>query len=242
MKYLLPLDKEEKKMIGKSRSSRILGLTLAVLLASSQIVFIGTAAFTTAKWDTAVKEEIDKEQIKEGIEKEQRYHDEKLSELAKQYDVETEYLQYIVDVEKKFELEPYELMAIIAQESGFKPQTKMDAGSLSYNTTQMKMPTAKTAYLAITEYYKMDIPYPTHEQLRDDKEYAALLAGGYLRYLHDTYGNKYESYTAYRWGIGGRLNYYSKNGTFKSPYAVSVAELSDSFSEDIKGSRESLSE
>lgn len=154
---------------------------------------------------------------------------ERLGSLAKKYKADPDYLDYIVKVEKTFELEPCELLAIIAQESGFKPQTHMDGGSLSYSTTQMKMATAKTAYMAITEYYKMDIPYPTHDLLNQDKNYAAFLAGGYLRYLHDTYKDKYESYTAYNWGIGGRMIFYKNNGHFKSPYAMKVASLGKSF-------------
>jgi len=89
----------------------------------------------------------------------------KLDELAEKYSVETKYLYYLVEVEHTFQLEPYELMALIARESEFKPHTHMDGGSLSYNTTQMKLPTAKTAYMAITEYYNIDLAYPTHELL-----------------------------------------------------------------------------
>lgn len=157
------------------------------------------------------------------------YSREKLDNLANKYQADPEYLDYIIQVEKTFNLAPCELLALIAQESGFKPQTHMDGGSLSYSTTQMKMPTAKTAYMAITEYYKMEIPYPTDELLKEDKYYAAFLAGGYLRYLHDTYNNKYESYTAYNWGIGGRMIFYKNNGHFKSPYAIKVANLGESF-------------
>ncbi len=157
----------------------------------------------------------------------------KIIKLANKYNVDPNYLNYIVSVEKKFNLEPCELLALIAQESGFKPQTHMDGGSLSYSTTQMKMPTAKTAYMAITEYYKMDIPYPTEELLIKDKYYAAFLAGGYLRYLHDVYKDKYESYTAYNWGIGGRMIYYKNNGHFKSPYAIKVANLVNSFAQFV---------
>lgn len=154
---------------------------------------------------------------------------EKVNKLAQKYQAEPVYLDYIIKVEKEFQLEPCELLAVIAQESGFKPQTHMDGGSLSYSTTQMKMPTAKTAYMAITEYYKIDIPAPTHDRLNENKYYAAFLAGGYLRYLHDVYQNKYESYTAYNWGIGGRMTFYQKNGHFKSPYALKVAGLEQSF-------------
>ncbi|HHV65012.1 MAG TPA: lytic transglycosylase domain-containing protein [Peptococcaceae bacterium] len=158
---------------------------------------------------------------------------ENLNKLAQMYNAEPEYLAYIVEVEKKFNLEPCELLAVIAQESGFKPQTRMDGGSLSYSTTQMKMPTAITSHMAITEYYKFDIPYPTHELLNNDKKYAAFLAGGYLRYLHDTYQDKYESYTAYNWGIGGRMTFYNKYGHFKSPYALKIANLAESFRQMI---------
>ena len=76
----------------------------------------------------------------------------------------------------------------------------------------------------------MNIPYPTHELLLDDNYYAALLAGGYLKYLHDKYQDRYESYTAYRWGITGRMEYYNRNGDFKSPYARRIVELNNSFS------------
>lgn len=158
---------------------------------------------------------------------------EKLDKLAAKYNAEPEYLYYIVEVEKAFNLEPCELLALIAQESGFNPKTHMDGGSLSYSTTQMKLATAKTAYMALTEYYKIDVPYPTHELLRDDKYYATLLAGGYLRYLHDVYKDKYESYTAYNWGIGGRMIFYNQNGHFMSSYAVKVANLVKSFEQYV---------
>jgi len=154
---------------------------------------------------------------------------EKLDKLAAKYKAEPEYLYYIVEVEKAFNLEPCELLALVAQESGFNPKTHMDGGSLSYSTTQMKLATAKTAYMALTEYYKINVPYPTHELLRDDKYYATLLAGGYLRYLHDVYKDRYESYTAYNWGIGGRMTFYNQNGHFMSPYAVKVSNLVKSF-------------
>ena len=99
----------------------------------------------------------------------EHFSKEKLDKLAAKYNADSEYLYFIVEVEKVFNLEPCELLALIAQESGFRPQTHMDGGSLSYSTTQMKLPTAKTAHMAMTEYYKIDIPYPTHELLRDDK-------------------------------------------------------------------------
>ena len=170
----------------------------------------------------------------------EQFGKEKLDKLAEKYNAESEYLYFIVEVEKAFNLEPCELLALIAQESGFKPQTHMDGGSLSYSTTQMKLPTAKTAYMAMTEYYKIDVPYPTHELLNDDKYYATILAGGYLRYLHDVYKDKYESYTAYNWGIGGRMIFYDQNGHFMSPYAVKVANLVQSF-EQYVGEEYSLS-
>lgn len=170
----------------------------------------------------------------------EQFGKEKLDKLAEKYNAEAEYLYFIVEVEKAFNLEPCELLALIAQESGFKPQTHMDGGSLSYSTTQMKLPTAKTAYMAMTEYYKIDVPYPTHELLNDDKYYATILAGGYLRYLHDVYKDKYESYTAYNWGIGGRMIFYDQNGHFMSPYAVKVANLVQSF-EQYVGEEYSLS-
>ena len=163
----------------------------------------------------------------------EQFGKEKLDKLAEKYNAEPEYLYFIVEVEKAFNLEPCELLALIAQESGFKPQTHMDGGSLSYSTTQMKLPTAKTAYMALTEYYKIDVPYPTHELLNDDKYYATILAGGYLRYLQDVYQDKYESYTAYNWGIGGRMIFYNQNGHFMSPYAVKIATLVESFEQYV---------
>ncbi|NLM22239.1 MAG: transglycosylase SLT domain-containing protein [Peptococcaceae bacterium] len=164
----------------------------------------------------------------------QTYSSEKIKCLAAKYNVNSEYLNYIIKVEKKFNLQPCELLALIAQESGFKPQTRMDGGSLSYSTTQMKLPAAITAYKAITEYYNMEIPYPTDELLKSNEYYAALLAGGYLRYLNDTYNNnKYESYSAYNLGIGGKNQFYKRHGHYKSSYAVKVASLGDSFAQYI---------
>ncbi|UWG97648.1 lytic transglycosylase domain-containing protein [Dehalobacter sp. DCM] len=157
--------------------------------------------------------------------------DEVLSDIAVKYGADPDYLAYIIGVEKTFNLQPGDLLALIAQETGFHPQTHMDGGSLSYNTTQMKLASAKTAYMAITEYYKMEIDYPTDELLTRDKYYAAFLAGGYLKYLNDIYDDRYEAYTAYNLGINGRMTYYDAHGNFNSPYAVKVTGLGESFRE-----------
>ena len=162
---------------------------------------------------------------------------ERITSLANRYQADPEYLEYILELEKEFDLKPYSLLALIAQESGFKPQTRMDGGSLSYSTTQMKMASAKTAHMAMSTYYKLNVPYPTHERLRDDEYYAAYLAAGYLRYLHDVYDDEdyMESYTAYNWGIGGRMTFYNRHGHFKSPFALKVLSLQKSFQEYIEG-------
>jgi hypothetical protein len=235
--------------------SRNFIIALVALLIATQIVFLGIMVLnhmldTTIKpqqtdqimvadlkdnWEleTYENETLTLEKSNNFAEVNEIAKSDKLEKLAAKYKADPEYLDYIVKVEKIFALEPCELLALIAQESGFKPQTHMDGGSLSYSTTQMKLPTAKTAHMAITEYYKMDIPYPTHELLNEDKFYATFLAGGYLRYLHDTYQDKYESYTAYNWGIGGRMQFYKNNGHFKSPYALKVANLGKSFNEYV---------
>lgn len=198
-----------------------MAMALVVVIIATQALFVKTAAFA----EIGEKENLQENNIWKTAEYKE-YRKENLEYIAGKYNVEPEYLYYIAKVEVTFDLEPYELVALIAQESGFVPQTRMDGGSLSYNTTQMKLATAQTAYIAITEYYKKEIPYPNNERLTADKNYATYLAGGYLRYLHDTYKNKYESYTAYKMGITGRLEFYRKNGDFKSPYAIQVAELS----------------
>lgn len=224
-------------MFPARESSRYLAKALAALLIATELVLLSSAILHYTKTSFHVQEEKAEvtglkdnwELISPEIKIANTFSREKLDNLAGKYQADPDYLDYIVQVEKTFNLEPCELLALIAQESGFKPQTHMDGGSLSYSTTQMKMPTAKTAYMAITEYYKMDIPYPTDELLKEDKYYAAFLAGGYLRYLQDTYHDKYESYTAYNWGIGGRMIFYKNNGHFKSPYAVKVANLGRSF-------------
>lgn len=211
---------------------------LAALLIAAQIVFfsIGVTNYFKSTHSKQETESVYVAGLKDNWELltyeplvKEAFTREKLDKLAERYKADPEYLSYIIQVENTFQLNPCELLALIAQESGFKPQTRMDGGSLSYSTTQMKLPTAKTAYMAITEYYKMDIPYPTHELLKEDKYYAAFLAGGYLRYLQDTYQDKYEAYTAYNWGIGGRMIFYKNNGHFKSPYALKVASLEESF-------------
>ncbi|MGI5901470.1 MAG: transglycosylase SLT domain-containing protein [Desulfitobacteriia bacterium] len=157
----------------------------------------------------------------------------KLTSIARDYHAEPEYLNYIIKVEKTFDLLPCELLALIAQESGFKPQTRMDGGTLSYSTTQMKLPSARTAYMAITEYYGIEIPQPTSELLDKNKYYATFLAGGYLRYLNDVYKDRYESYTAYNRGIGGRLTFYKNHGHYKSAYALKVSTLSETFKNQL---------
>lgn len=216
-------------MVTKKRMCRFFAIALVFML-TLQAIILGTAAFAENREKEITTNLIFTETTAESpIDKKEIYDKEKIDQLAKDYDVEPEYLHYIAETEKTFGLEPYELFALIAQESGFVSQTKMDGGSLSYSTTQMKMPTAKTAHMAITEYYKKDIPYPTHEKLAEDKYYATMLAGGYLKYLHDTYNDKHESYTAYRWGIGGRLTYYQKHGNYQSFYALKVAELNQAF-------------
>lgn len=213
-------------MSTKGRISRFLVIALVTMIIGTRAIFLETATFA----ENRENDELTNSNILETAEN-QSYTKLDLDYLAKEYNVEEEYLYYILEIEKTFELEPYELLALIAQESKFIPQTIMDGGSLSYSTTQMKMPTAKTAYMAITEYYKKEVPYPTHELLAENKYYATMLAGGYLRYLHDTYKDRYESYTAYRWGIGGRLAFFKKNGHFQSPYALQVAELSSAFAQ-----------
>ena len=214
-------------MVPKKNSNRYLLAPFVLIIFAACILFLGTASFAESReesqttqdyWETAAYENYNKKNI-DGI--------------AGKYSVEPEYLYYLVEVEQKFDLEPYELMALIARESEFRSITHMDGGSLSYNTTQMKLPTAQTAYMAITEYYKMDISFPTHELLAEDEYYAALLAGGYLRYLHDIYNDRYESYTAYRWGIAGRMDYYNRNGHFQSQYALKIVELKRSFSNEV---------
>lgn len=237
-------------------SSHYFGMALAALIISIPLVLFSMATFVQATQQTiqdplkiaietdriatqglatvkAGSEQRETAEVKETVDNKgyKQFGKEKLDKLAQKYNADPEYLYYIVQVEKTFNLNPCELLALIAQESGFKPQTHMDGGTLSYNTTQMKLATAKTAYMAITEYYKIDgIPFPTHELLRDDKYYAAFLAGGYLRYLHDVYNNdRYESYTAYNWGIGGRMTFYKNNGHFQSPYALKIASLAQSF-------------
>lgn len=209
------------------RISRFFTIAFVTLTIVTQAMFIGTAVFAEDREKQDSTETI----IKTAETAEQKYKM-NLDHIAEKYHVEADYLYYIAEVEKSFNLEPYELVALIAQESGFVSQTKMDGGSLSYNTTQMKLPTAKTAYMAITEYYKKDIPYPSHDLLANDKYYAAMLAGGYLKYLQDTYNDKYESYTAYRYGIGGRLGYFQKYGSFKSRYALALEDLSTSFAQE----------
>lgn len=208
-------------MVTKGRISRFLSIALVTFIIATQAIFVGTAAFAENREKEESQTQIN---IWETAEY-QVYKKEIIEALALEYQVEPEYLYYIAEVEHTFGLEPYELFALIYLESKFKPQTKMDGGSLSYSTTQMKLSTAKTAYMAITEYYKKDIPTPTHELLAEDKYYATLLAGGYLKYLHDTYKDKYESYTAYRWGIGGRLEFYEKYGHYQSPYALQLAKV-----------------
>lgn len=163
-----------------------------------------------------------------------------LTQFTDQYGVDPAYVRYIIQVEEIFQLEDCELLALIGQESGFRPKTRMDGGSLSYNTTQMKLATAKTAYMAITEYYHIQVPQPTHEKLEDDPYYAAFLAGGYLRYLNDVYKDPYETLTAYNWGINGRMTYLDKHGDFRSPYALKVTQLQKSIREQLKSDYQTI--
>lgn len=166
--------------------------------------------------------------------------EEKINYIADKYNANPRYLNYIVEIEKVLELEPYSLLALIAIESEFKPQTKIDAGSLSYSTTQMKMNSAITAHMAMTKYYDLNVAYPNDWMLQNNKYYATYLAAGYLKYLNGVYKDRYESYTAYNWGIPGRMIYYNKYGNFKSPYALKVEELQKSFKEYIDGDRGEL--
>lgn len=216
-------------MFTNGKISRCLAIAVIGLAITAQAMFVGTAVFAENRENKEAKENSTSQAMESGEQK--TYGQYNLDFLASAFDVEPEYLGYIAQVEVTFGLEPYELMALIAQESEFIPQTKMDGNSLSYNATQMKLATAKTAFMAITEYYNMDIAYPTHELLSEDKYYAAMLAGGYLKYLHDIYQDKYESYTAYHKGIGGRLAYYREKGDYKSEYALQVAGLTAAFAQ-----------
>ena len=211
-------------MIPKIISKRYLTIVMVIITFAVPMVFISSESLTKGKVTNVTVQSYQEDTPYAD------YNEEKIQRLVEKYSVEKDFLYYLADIEIKFNLEPFELMALIAQESEFRSITHMDGGSLSYNIAQMKLSTAKTAYMAITEYYGMDIPYPTHELLQEDKYYAALLAGGYIKYLHDKYQDKYESYTAYRWGIPGRMEYFKRNGSFNSPYAQSIVELNNSFS------------
>ena len=231
-------------MFRKKWLGRILLLIIALVFAT-QAVYARTTAFTEINEKSEVQElakdpEVITQKETENVETQSEvslneeneneiYGQENLEKIARAYQVDYEYLEYLAEVEKTFELDPYELFALIASESAFIPITKMDGGSLSYNTTQMKLGTAEAAYKVITENYQIDIPYPNGELLKKDKNYAALLAGGYLRHLRDLYGNKEESYTAYQMGMSGRLSYYKKHGDYWSPYAVKIDTLRKSF-------------
>lgn len=216
-------------MIPKNKSNRYLIMALALIIVATHIIFFETASFAESR-----EKEKKTHTVQDYWETEpyMNYSKANIDRLAEKYGVEPAYLNYLVEVEREFDLEPYELMALIAQESEFRSITHMDGGSLSYNTTQMKLPTAQTSYMAITDYYNMNIAYPTHELLAEDMYYAALLAGGYLRYLHDVYEDKYESYTAYRMGINGRMDFFNRYGHFQSPYALRVVDLTRSFSQE----------
>lgn len=208
----------------------ILALTLAIIFALA----LSTEQTVEAQPVPIVSAEVQEEKVQQATT--QDIQTKRISAIASKYNSSEEYLVFILEIEKEFGLEPCRLLALIAAESGFTPQTHMDGGSLSYNTTQMKLPTAKTAHMAMTEYYKMDVPYPTHELLDNDKYYATLLAGGYLKYLNDVYkdADYMESYTAYNWGISGRMTFYNQNGHFRSPYAIKVTNLQQSFKEYIE--------
>lgn len=204
------------------RISRFLAMFVVVVLIATQIIALGTATFAGNRETEYMATPIIEPEIN-------HYPEPKLEKLAHQYQVDIAYLKYIAEVEKQFGLEPFELCALIAQESEFKPKTHMDGGSYSYSTTQMKLPTARTAHMALKEYYAVEAPEPTHDLMSNDIYYATLLAGAYLKYMHDVYKNKYESLTAYRWGINGRLEYFKKNGHYESPYAKKVIDLRNTF-------------
>lgn len=216
-------------MIEVGRISRYLTIAFVSAFITVQAIFVSTAVFAENREIEQFKEVKQIEHVSIETAKYQDIRKMNLNRIANEYGVEPDYLYQITEIEQQFNLQPYELVALIAQESGFKPKTQMDGGSLSYSTTQMKLPSAQTAYMAITEYYKIQIPYPTHDLLASDTYYATLLAGGYLRYLHDVYENKYEAYTAYRYGIGGRLSYYERYGDFRSSYALKIEELTHSY-------------
>jgi hypothetical protein len=213
-------------VVTEGRISRFLAIALVTIILASQAIFLGAASFTGNR-EKENKKEINIWQTADY----QAYKKDKIDMLANEYHVEPDYLYYIVQVEREFNLEPYELFALIYLESKFVPDTKMDGGSLSYSTTQIKLPTAITAYNAITEYYKKIIPYPSHELLSANKYYATLLAGGYLKYLEDVYKDKYESYTAYRLGINGRIEYFKRNGNYKSTYALQLDKIRNSLAQ-----------
>ncbi|UWG97647.1 hypothetical protein LPY66_02085 [Dehalobacter sp. DCM] len=218
-------------MLSEKRFSRVLAVLLFAVFITAQAMTTGTAAFAEEKEIVRIEEcnPLSSKEIAESNQENQKYKKETLQRIAQEYHVDYDYLEYISHVEETFQLEPYELFALIAIESKFVSSTKMDGGSLSFNTTQMKLATAKTAYMAITDYYHQDITFPDQARLTADRNYAAYLAGGYLRYLHDVYKNQGESYTAYRMGINGRLTYYQAYGNYESPYAVQIKTLSQSF-------------
>jgi hypothetical protein len=131
--------------------SRLLVIALVVIIVFLQAIAIGAAIFAGGR-------ELAEVPHQEIATENKDYPPESIDYLINKYNVEPEYIYYLISVEKTFELAPYELIALIAKKSSFMSPTRMDGGSLLYSTTQMKLATAKTAYMAITEYYKMDIP------------------------------------------------------------------------------------
>ena len=139
----------------------------------------------------------------------------------------TKRLMHIVKTEKRFGLDPCELLALCNTENSFTDRTIIEKdGITSYNCTQMRLPVAKVVHGRLAAK-GINLPAPTENLMRNDSEYVITLTGSYLSDLHKQYPNKLQALTCYNAGEF-RMNHFKSQG-YKYQYTNSIMKSMSQF-------------
>lgn len=146
-----------------------------------------------------------------------------LKEIGNQYGYyDIGFLAYIIGVEKQLHLQRCELLALVSVETGFSNSTVRDCndGNINYGPAQIRPPVARVGYhINVSRGYSM--PSVSDYSLRD-REYNVRVAGGYLAYLHQSYSDNHEVWTAYNRSEGNMGKYRNKYGHAETSYSKEV--------------------
>lgn len=148
---------------------------------------------------------------------------EALKEIGNQYGYDDiGFLAYIIGVEKQLHLQKCELLALVSVETRFNNSTVRDCndGNINYGPAQIRPPVARVGYhINVSRGYSM--PSVSDCSLRD-REYNVRVAGGYLAYLHQSYLDNHEVWTAYNRSEGNMGIYREKYGHAETSYSKEV--------------------